>query len=281
MVYRNNRIIAVTPAGRRRYLKFLIPHLKDYHNAGILDEYHLWVNTTNIEDIAYMEEVATANPQFIKLVRLPDGVRVQGTISICHFFQQAQDENTVYVRFDDDIILIDTVDAFKTFLDFRIDNPCYFLVYANIINNSICAHILQRLNILNDKAGFAGYACMDNIGWSTGSFAANIHDQVIEAMNSGKGLSHFKYNNVWCLYNNERVSINCISWLGNDFKKWCGGKIGADEEEELASSIPRRLGLRNIIFGGYCVLHYAFGTQRNYLDELDYYNKITKCISLL
>ena len=58
-------IIVVTPAGRKKYLEKLYLHLKnqkqDFHY------WHLWVNTSDINDINYMKELEKNN-LWIKLV---------------------------------------------------------------------------------------------------------------------------------------------------------------------------------------------------------------------
>ena len=43
------RIVVVTPAGRRRYLEILFRYILKLR--PIMDEYRLWVNTENNEDI--------------------------------------------------------------------------------------------------------------------------------------------------------------------------------------------------------------------------------------
>ncbi len=262
------RVVAVTPAGRKRYLSLLIPQLIKYNDAGVLDEYLLWVNTDNQDDINYMKEVA-ANNSFIKLRYLPDGVNYDGNKTIRHFFGECIEDQTVYVRFDDDVVVVDDVEAFKKFLLFRIDNPEYFLVYANILNNAIISHILQRFKKLDCKVGIAGYNAMDLVGWKSGEFALNIHDQVFCALKKDKSLSSFRFGGEWFLHECERVSINCVSWLGREFRLCCNGEVGEEEEYELACEMPKRLDKCNTIFGGYCCVHYAFGDQRSHLDSME------------
>jgi hypothetical protein len=272
-MYRDYKIVAVTPAGRKCYLELLIPQLMRYVDAGVLDEYHLWVNTVDKSDITYMEQVASELPNIIKLHRLPTDVKCMQNMSIYSFFKNAVDDNTVYVRFDDDIVYIDTVHAFKQFLDFRIDHPQYFMVYANILNNALIAHVLQRKRKLNLNKGFAEYQCMDPVGWKDGPFAANLHDQVLEKLTSKQGLEPFHFSDEWFLYHRERVSINCLAWIGHEFRKQCGGIVERDEEKEIATTMPLKLHLHNTIFGGFCVVHYAFHTQRDYCNKMGYYER--------
>ena len=140
-MYRNKKIIAVTPAGRERYLKVLSKNLDKF--KGIIDEWHLWVNTIDENDINWMKTLEANDPDFIKLTYNPHN-RVNGNSSICDFFPLYNGtKETVFIRFDDDVVFID--DNLTDFIDFRIDNPQFFLVYANLINNGLNTHILQRL----------------------------------------------------------------------------------------------------------------------------------------
>ena len=59
------KIILVTPAGRERYLKILYKYLN--LQKSDFDEWHLWLNTKNIDDLKYMEKLSNEN-NFIKLI---------------------------------------------------------------------------------------------------------------------------------------------------------------------------------------------------------------------
>jgi len=263
MVWSNYKIIAVTPAGRRRYMELLFPQLLAYHRAGVLDEYHFWVNTVDIEDIRWMIEKNAEYPEFVKLIQ--SKVPYNGSSSIYNFFTNCIEDNTIYVRYDDDVVLIDTVDSFKSFIDFRINNPEYFLIYPTILNNAVITHILQRNGKLSNSYGHAGYSCCDEIGWSNPEFAKNLHNDILEKLNSGKTLDYFHMEN-WILYWKERVSINGLCWIGSDFRNICNGIVGNDEEKELSVDMPIRYNKINCIYGGYCTVHYSFFTQRSLLD---------------
>jgi hypothetical protein len=210
----------------------------------VVDEYRLWVNTINQEDIEYMQSVQEKYPDYITLeyLSVPYDPRVPVGCTIGSFFKNCVDKNTVYVRFDDDVVMVDDVASFKKFLKFRVDNPQYFLVYANILNNSIITHIHQRLGTLNTKLGVSGYDCLDRRGWNDPVFAENIHRQVLEK----NDLSYFRFNKPWILYDYERVSVNCISWLGEEFGKF-NGIIGIAEEEWLSHEKPSQIQKPNAI----------------------------------
>jgi hypothetical protein len=227
-----------------------------------VDEYRLWVNTENTEDIQFMEAYQKEHREYVTLEYLPPGVKHEGNLSICHFFRNCIDPNTIYVRFDDDIVWVDTVEKFIKFLKFRCYNPQYFLVYANTINNSICSHLHQKNGAIDTTMGICGYECCDTLGWKNGEFAKKIHSTFFEK--SGD-LSSFYFKN-WVISNNERVSINVISWRGDDFMRF-KGKIDKEEEQYLATEKPRKDNRKNIIFGDFICVHYAFYPQREAVDN--------------
>lgn len=269
-MFREHRVVIVTPAGRRRYMELLVPQVLALR--GVVDEYRLWLNTRDADDIAYCEDLAAQHPGFITLERLPRGVTVNGNFTIRHFFKACVDPATVYVRLDDDVVMLDTLDAFKAMLDFRLDHPQFFLVYGCILNNATITHIQQRMMRLGTDDGPAGYACMDPVGWGSPEFAESLHRSVLrrldDAPDPAAPLAAFRMPPWQLHFANERVSINCISWLGSEFAKF-DGVVGDDEEAWLSTQKPASMNRWNCIFGGFVCVHYAFAPQRSHLDSTD------------
>lgn len=270
-MFDGKRIVVVTPAGRQRYMELLVKEV--YKLRAVVDEYRLWVNTENEADIKYMESLQQEFPDFITLERLT--VPWNRNVSIASFFKNCQDPNTVYVRFDDDIVMIDDIDAFKDFLKFRISNPEYFLVYANILNNAILCHLQQRQLVIPAIHGaYSGYLCSDPNGWNNGNFACGLHQVILDKLQSNpeKRLRQFHIGN-WLLNDYVRVSINCISWIGDSWTDFSA----IDEEEYLSVDYPRSINRPNVIYGGFSVVHFAYFTQRNVMDAsglLDAYKRL-------
>ena len=258
------RVVVVTPAGRRRYLSILFPYVMSLHRQGLVDEYRLWVNTTNEKDVDFIENLATN--AFVTTEHLPNGVQCDSIRSIHHFFKRCTDPDTVYVRFDDDIVMLDTPSAFEAFVRFRIDNPEPFLVYANILNNAIMAHIHKRTGTLALADFDLEYDCMESPAWKNPACAEALHSEVLAAASANGLLSQFRLPTNPVFGDYERVSINCISWLGNDFASF-GGEVGEDEEAWLSTVRPREIERPNCMFGGYACVHFAFHTQREHLEN--------------
>jgi len=270
-MYNGKKVITVTPSGRRRYLEVLAKNIFKFKD--IIDEWHLWVNTEDVDDITWMKELENNNSGFVKLIFNPYN-RVRGNSTICDFFPIYDGlKDHVFVRFDDDVVFID--DNFKEFLEFRINNPQYFLVYANLINNGINTHVLQRMGKLSLDVSYGQlveYNSSGQLSWIDPQVAENIHKEFI---NNFDNRWIYLYD-TWILHSYERVSINCISWLSEEFNLF-NGKVGEDEEQWLSSDYPSEIKKPNIIFGRFLVSHFAFWTQREHLDKtniLQIYSKL-------
>jgi len=261
------KVVVVTPAGRKRYLEVLVPQVAALR--PIVDEYRLWVNTENQEDIKYMEALEKEYKGFIKLDRLKDGQQFENNLSIYYFFKNCCDPNTIYVRFDDDVVYIDK-ENFAKFVEFRFKHPEFYLVYGNILNNSVITYLHQKFGKLPLIKGMhAEYLCTGDNGWKSTEFAEGLHRIILK--NSPE---NFRFPGVWILSEYERVSINCISWKGEGFD----GNVGKDEEMWLSCDRPRELKRPNCIFGDFVCVHYAFHVQREKLDQTDILKQY-KCIS--
>lgn len=271
MPHAGHRVVVVTPAGRRRYLELLVPQVKAYVDAGVVDEYQLWANTADADDLAYIEVLAAAHT-WVSIKRLPPGVPPEERWTIHHFYPECVDERTVYVRFDDDVVLLDTVAAFKAFLDFRVARPQHFLCYATVLNSAIPTHIMQRYGSVSTEQGIVSYNYTDALGWGSPQFSAALHDQVLQELGKSKSLEKFRLVMPWIAYYDEPISINAISWMGAEFKQF-GGAVARDEEVDLACELPKKTGKHNAIFGGFCCVHFAFYTQRAHLEAEGYLDK--------
>jgi len=255
------RHIVVTPAGRRRYLEILVKHLVAQKQD--FDEWHLWVNTNDVEDIAYCHWLAEQHPSWIKCVSStmpPDGNQ-----SIHQFFAYCIDPNTVYTRLDDDIVWLEPGFLRKMY-NFRLSHPQYFLVYGTIVNNALTSYIYQQRGLIDHSHGSCNYEVMDNVGWKSAEFAEHVHRTFIKDLNEGK--TEMWYVQPQVLHDYERMSINAISWLGSEFAKF-QGLVGIDEEQWISVDKPKSIGTRNIVCGDALVVHFSFYPQREHLDKTD------------
>ncbi len=266
-------VVAAVPAGRRRYLEILLPYLRA--QQGVLDRCDLWCNTTDAQDVAYIRRRAASDPFFrVVEARIP----IDGIHSVYHFFRSCVAPDTVYVRFDDDICWI-APDAVEQLVMFRLARPGFPLVLANTINNGICSHIHQRLGCLPMNEGFCVYDSMADMGWRSGQFANFAHETFLRKL-AGGTVGDYRFSQ-WVALQYERISINCICWLGSDFARF-SGEVEVDDEPWLTSVYPANEGQPNAICGTALVSHFAYQPQRSWLeantDLLDRYRILAESL---
>lgn len=262
------RIVCMTPAGRRRYMRLLIPYVL---SCTQVDRYDLWVNTPDPADIAFLEAVAKVDDR-IRLIPLPDGVQ-PGPAAITKMWPSLTESDTVYIRFDDDIVWIDP-DFFESLLSFRIRNPQYFMVAPLIINNAMSTYLLQTFRKIK-LSNPAGPDRFDPIGWVNPSLARSLHVLLQELIIAGE-LERLRCGQV--PVSGNCFSVNCISWFGRDIAA-VGGRIPPGEDEEAAASctFALRAGRFNCFETAAIASHFAFYTQREVMDRstlLDGYHGI-------
>jgi hypothetical protein len=257
------KMVVVMPAGRKRYMEVMLPHI--LKQKGFIDEFRIWCNTKEQSDLDYIEQIASSNRNFITVEHLPPSTdKVGEPWAIHNFFKNTTDPNTIYLRIDDDIVWAEK-DFFKKVYKFRVENPKYFLVYGNIVNNAVCDHFCQK-NGAYDLEPHYGFNSWDENGWRNPILAENKHRKLIENIKNNQ-LDEYRFSPV-VIENYERVSINCICWFGSEFAKF-NGAVGHDEEQWLASDKPRELGMPNCILGEAICSHFSFYSQREHMDKTD------------
>ncbi len=268
------RVEIVTPAGRRRYLEILYRYLKNQKSDFV--QWQLWQNTQDADDIRYMDELASNN-DWITVIK--PTWSYNGNLSIYKFFENTKRDDTIYIRLDDDIVYL-SPNFIKELVAKRLEMPEYIFIYSNIINNAIISHIHHRNGLVKSDEN-AGYTCMDAIGWNNPQFCEKLHTAFIHDIANNNLEKWTKSFNLWICNHYERVSINCLCWFGNDMKLI--DQVGIDEEQFLSVDICRRLGRFNAIVGSPVCAHFAFFTQRPYIEGntniLEQYNVLSKALN--
>lgn len=271
------KTIIVTPAGRQRYLKVLYKHLLVQKNDFF--EWHLWLNTTNQEDINFCKKLEKEN-SWIKTFDLTEGFN--GNLSICSFFKNATDSDTVYIRFDDDVIFLED-DFIKNFTQERIKNKDPYFIFPIIINNGNMAYHLQK----NGKVWFPiniSYTedCLNEL-WKDHNLAEKMHNDFILDIKNGY-IKKYHIDDI-VINNFYRHSINCISWFGETMKDIVEKNdinVYRDEEFFLSVLHPKNNNNPNMIIGSVVCSHFSFHVQREHLDRTNIlleYEKISNNIS--
>lgn len=267
-MYQNYKVVVNTAAGRRRYMQYLVPPIL---NDNIVDQYDIWINTHNMVDIEFFKELARKYPK-VNLVWQPDGV-VNGIASINAFYRDCCDNDTIYMKLDDDVVWFEP-ELFEKMVKFRVDNPEYFLVSPLVINNALSTYLLQVHNKIKLDKYYMSICgertiCLD--GW----FAADLHNWFMD-----KYLTTCKYQELYVgkhPMGMTRFSINCILWFGSEMAKF-KGDVPGDDEEFLSCIKPTQLGKANCFNGDALIAHFAFGPQREGLDKMDILNQYGKVL---
>lgn len=257
------KIVAVTPYGRRAYVEILFRYLKRFKALHKIDEWHIWNNTSRQQDLDYLREVLLKE-KWIKEINapLPEGVTRGKSECIHAFWEFAKDEDTIYVRFDDDIVWIDD-DCINNLVRCKIDNPKSLIVGANVINNAVCDHLNQTHGFFKHDSFRFSNDCLSQDGWQNPHACAFKHNCFLEKLGTTPNLIEFL--NFGRFPTHRRFSINTICWIGKDLKDV---KIPEDEESFITEWLySDHTFERAVICGDAVVSHFAFHTQRKTLSE--------------
>ncbi|MGH9807800.1 MAG: hypothetical protein ACRD9W_11165 [Terriglobia bacterium] len=258
------KVVCVTPAGRQKYMSILAPYVLSDERV---DEWQIWLNTVDLSDLSWLARLR----QYAK-VRLiePPAERPAGFRTIGQFWRYCADENTIYVRLDDDIVWLEK-DFFANLVAARERHPHAFLVSAMVLNNALCSYLLQ----LTGKVKFTEYLsarCMDPISWASADFARDLHVWAIKCI--GEGTLPWRFGD--CPVAMARLPINAICYFGRDIAPYAE-RIGPEEEEFVSCVLPTLLQKTNVITSDAWCAHFAFHLQREQLDKsgvLDAYARL-------
>ncbi len=263
-MFKDKKLCICIPAGRKRYMEILIKYL--LRDVSKINEIRIWVNTTNTEDLEYIESLPKMNSIFILDYSANGDVNIGSSTAISLFFRNCCDEDTIYLRLDDDIVYLE--DGFiEEIIKFRIDNPSYFLVLGNIVNNAVCDYHHKQSGALKTNYNL-NCNCLCDLGWRNEQLAFEKHNCFFENLENNN-INQYKFENIKY---SDRFSINAISWLGSEFKKFNGSVEYGNEEVWLTQS------RNNIIFGKKICCHYSFWITRDFLSKTNVLEKYGKLI---
>lgn len=259
-MFQGRKVVSVTPYGRHRYVEILVRHLLGLRH--LIDEHHFWINTDDAEDLAFVENLARAYPDFFRLVYDSSRYSKKNCVPrICHFWQKCDEDDTLYLKLDDDLVWM-ADGAIERLLEFRLDNPQYLAVFPNTVNNSLCSHLHQRMGLLPDSPVIE-YECLGEVSWRRWQTAQTCHETFFR-LHAGDELSRYRFS-TWQLRACERFSINAMCWLGSDLAEGAR-RFEGDDEQWVTEILPRQTHRHCCIVGDALVAHFAYGPQRAGLE---------------
>lgn len=273
------KVVTCSPVGRRRYVEIQVQYLLKLRH--IIDKHVFWINTKNEDDLKYFDELIASYPDFFEKHILDiEDLEIKG-VNVGKFYKYYTDPKTIYCKIDDDIVFMQ-LSKFQDFIRFRINNPQYFLVYANTINSGLSYFLHEKCgaSLAMNNCKFA-YDSM-NKGWKEAGFAIGAFNHFFTNLMQNQ-LDKYNFG-IWVLSDYERHSINFISWFGSEFAKFDNTRWEYDDEKWLSEIKPAERLMHNCIYGGFLVVHYAFLTQREKIDSnekiLDAFKKLSQNIEL-
>lgn len=275
----NKRVVVFTPFGRELTASILYKYLARDHRAGIVDEWHLWMNTDEDQrnDRKYGYKLAEQN-DWIKVFERPEGeVLHPKQMNTGRFYVYTQDPDTVYVRMDDDIVWIEK-HAIERLVQQRLDNPMPFVVFPLIWNNAVCSYYLQQGEQMPSWWGKVENHCMDARGWADPHFAESIHNHLLGLIETNEVDRLFMHHSI-VLPVGHQFSVSCFAQTGDEYAK-VNGILGGEEEGWHTISQPYKQQRPNLIVPNSLISHFSFYHQRGYLlsrtNILDRYKELAK-----
>jgi hypothetical protein len=270
-MFEGHRVVVCVPSGRYRYLRVLLPYLMSERCSSLVDEVRLWVNTDVDSDLAYFERMEQRFPKVKRVFNSAPLDKImyderrnhyQYNNSVYRFYHDCVEDNTVYVKVDDDICFIH--DSFfpnmlKAVLGREATN---YACVGNVFNVPYVTKLLQDRGTLGDALGHSTgdprcpHAC------TNGEFAAYIHKQFLDIVDRNDVESLFFSSH----YITGRQRIGTMAWTGRSFQRF-GGKVGPRDEVELTTRIPETLLKPLWMTGDAVVCHFAFSHQRATLED--------------
>lgn len=255
------KIVICTPAGRAKYLDIFKKYIYRKMNEGLIDGWQLWQNTVSDTDIAYLASMEMENPKVKRFFinNIIPSYQTYDSLRTCEFFENAQDDDTIYIRFDDDIVWCEE-DAILKMAQARIDHPDAYIIYPNIINSTITCRMYQDSGCLGQEAGLVNGEYLDEFTYTDSKLIDLIHDTFKSKYEAGKYTDFYLPSHSFDTY--RHFSICSVVWWGKDHLK-----VGTMEEPSLAWELPAEHN-RPVWFLGDCLLvHYSYHTQRDYLES--------------
>lgn len=279
------KVVAWTPYGRKETMTILSQYVIRDHAAGVIDEYHLYMNTDpdQHQDVLYAQWLASTY-EWIHLKERPAGERVlhPKQLNTGRYYRYAIEPDTVYIRLDDDIVYVHE-DAMARLAHAKIHSPatvCFPLIW----HNAICSFWLQNMGKIPLEYGRVREAyCMDPTGWGDAQFAEKIHRRLLDHIRADAVDELFLHHDIQ-LPIGLQFSVSCFAANSDLYRQLDPPGHLPYEEEETWHTIheTHRSGRANMIIGNALVSHLSFFPHTHYIrretDILDQYRELAEAL---
>ena len=263
----NHKVISTSPATEKRYLDVLVPYL--LRNRGLIDEHHFWQASDAPDTLDCIHSLCETHRGFFRSVPPPTG---NGDPLGVFMTDEYKTPDVLYLHFGARICYL-AEDAVAKLIEFRLAHPEHFLVVANTVNNAYIDHLRQRM-MLVEFAPFIGSPNAMGNSRKDARFAEAVHWTFLRHLAEEKLICHQQMFYRWVCHYFERVSLDCISWMGQDMALV---NVPREDSEKFLSCIAPRQMVRPIaVCGGAVVSNYAADGQVGKLDKTDIFEQYKK-----
>lgn len=271
------KIVICTPAGREKYLSFFKKYIYAEMERGLVDGWQLWQNTVKPSDIAYLQSMAAENPKvkIYTIDKLEARYNNCDTLRSYEFFRNTHDDDTIYIRMDDDIVWYEP-GAIQKIAQARIDHPDAFAIYPNVINSTIVSQWHQDVGALGKEAGECHRQYLDEFAYTDSKFIDLIHNTFKRRYAEGSLSAYYIPSRSMDDY--QKFSICSIAWWGKDHVT-----PTELEEAQMSWELAEKFKRPNYFVGDALLVHYSYHTQIEYLESchpphLDFYKELSEKI---
>lgn len=248
------RVVAVTPAGRERYLRLLAHYIVADPS---ISKWQLWDNCRDPADRACLHDLAARHPGKIEVVKIP---AADGTMrAINRYYATLRDPDVFYLKLDDDVVYLPPHFGRRMLEQALRERDRYAWWSPLVINNALCSWLLKYQSQVHIDAELSAQASCVH-GWRSPRFALTLHRTFLEALEEGR-VAEFAVPS--CAVSLSRFSINCLGLFGSDIARldgrFCPPEV--DDEEWISAVVPTLLGRPGRIVGNLVVSHFSFYTQ--------------------
>lgn len=254
-------------------MTLLLGYILQAFKLNLIDEWHVWDYARNEQDRNWLSSLPERSNR-IKFISHEDmrnelWKRQQRAFKnweahYSHYNLDNYPEKTVLIKCDDDIVYID-LSKLKDFINFRIENPQYFLVSANVVNNSITSGVQQFYGAfskdIDPPDGLRKEYPFGKL-WSRGDIATKLHYYFID------NVKKFPKNSYYEQPIGEKISIHFISYLGKDFIYTKDIDV-MDDEGMISGDMPIKTNRKNVVDLRFVVSHLSYGPQEKNFNKDD------------
>lgn len=257
----NYKVVCCMLAGRSEYMRLSASFIL---SDPAVDRFDIWFNPYYEEDVGFLEELSETFPEKIKLIK--KGKIHKGNFSK-FYIENATDEDTIYVKIDDDIVWMDR-GTIGNIAQFQADNPNYFLTSPAVINNAGLVLELIKQGKVHLSLEKITHCISDE-----SRLAEVFHRKFIDKIEK-TGLEDMYFEPISFRH---YFSIHMIAFLGKTMKS-VTDKYGSfiDDEQWLSYSLPKKIDKDSCLYGKNYIAHLMYGYQ----TDLDIKNILENYVRL-